>query len=360
MQYCVHHLNDFSGSPLILRERLNTIAAAGPPVLITNFGSGFLSDWNGPVVRIGYTKHDNAVLRFFSLSLWYLRAALYLLRSIGPGDRLILSTLISSPLLMVLLAKRQVKAQVFVNEVLFRVPVWRAIGLRLMNRADVEKIYLSRFVQDSWRFSGPARIVYPKLRQAFIDMDPDTSSEQPVNPHALRFVLVCSQTDAKGYRLFIDIARHFEAADSAHTFALYLSGSSARFAKQYPVHAIPASLTVVFNETSPEIFLGHDVFLGLTNPAEWVETFGQTFAEAMLAGNITVVPPVGAQLEYVQDGSNGFVFTDYSLDGILHQIERIRQHPAIGELKRISRQSMLDFISDQEPYRPLSSCSQPI
>lgn len=351
MRYCVHHLNDFSGSPLILRERMDAMIAHGAVTLITNQGNGFLSDWTGPVVRFRYTKHDSGILRFWSLSLWYMKVAFYLARWLKPSDTLVLSTLISSPLLLVRCLRHSIEAEVFVNEVLFRVPIWRWIGIKVMNSPGVKKIYLSQFVRDRWRFSGPSRVVYPSLRKALFELAIAREGQAVVNVNNLRFFLVCSQIDAKGYRLFIDIARHFDRQGLRHAFALYLSGSKERFASDYPQDTLPNNLSVFFNETSVEIFFGHDIFLGLTNPSEWIETFGQTFAEAMLAGNITIVPPVGAQLEYLHDEENGFLFSEYSLRGLLSQIERIQALPDLSALKAHSQKSMLAFLGAQEPYR---------
>ena len=99
MRYCLQHLNDLSGSPLILRERLDAMPADEPVTLITNQTQGFLSGWTGPTVRFRYVKHDGRVLRFLSLTAWYLKAGAWLLWHLKPGDSLTASTLISSPLL---------------------------------------------------------------------------------------------------------------------------------------------------------------------------------------------------------------------------------------------------------------------
>lgn len=350
MRYCIHHLNDFSGSPLILRERMESIAAQGPVTLITNGGTGFLSTWDGPVVRFDYTKYENKILRFVSLSVWYCRVVSYLARHLKSGDILILSTLISSPLLLVFFLKRGIKAEVFVNEIFFRVPVWRSVGLMAMGNDAIYKTYLSKFVRDTWQFSGPCRIVYPKLREPLMSLASGQRGLEVPNIDRLRFFLVCSQIDAKGYRLFIKIAEHFERMGEDHAFALYLSGSQEHFASDYPLGTLPKNLSIHFNQTSPEIFFGHDIFLGLTDPSQWIETFGQTFAEAMIAGNIAVVPPLGAQLEYVEDGDNGFLFQEYSLQGILTEIDRICSLPDLLTVRVRARDSIMKFLQSHQVY----------
>lgn len=344
-EYWVHHLNDLSGSPLILMELLRKKTNKNEVTLITNQGVGFLSPWNGSKVVISYTKYNRKILRFISLSIWYIKTAYFLLLKLRPGDHLVLSTLISSPLLIIQKLRSDISAEIRVNEVSFRVPLWRSVGLSLLNSEIVKKVYLSCFVRNSWRFAGPEQIEYPSLRFEFIQLSDSVSKIAAKDVGRLRFFLVCSYIEAKGYRLFIAIARHFERVNSNHQFCLYLSGDQEKFQNEFGAPGLPENFRVEFNNSSPEIFCGHDVFLGLTNPEMWVETFGQTFAEAMLMGNIVIVPPVGAQLEYVVDGENGLVFQDYSLDGVLAQIERLVKHPNPLEIANNAKTSMLKFFN---------------
>ncbi|OYU15653.1 MAG: hypothetical protein CFE37_04845 [Alphaproteobacteria bacterium PA4] len=352
MHYCIQHLNDLSGSPLILRERLDAMAAAGPVTLITNQTDGFLSSWQGPTVRFRYVKHDGRLRRFLSLSIWYLNVAVYLLRHLAAGDRVTISTLISSPLLAIVRFYRDVRAEILINEIFFRVPIWRALGLAMVRSDRVHKIYLSRFVEERWGFGAPSEIVYPGLRRDLIALSDAMATPPRKDRDRLNFFLVGSQIEAKGYRLFIDIARHYAAVGAAHRFQLYLSGNSARFAADYPAARLPANLTVRFNDSSPEIFADKDVFLGLTNPDLWLETFGQTFAEAMMMANIVVVPDKGAQCEYIVDGVSGFMFKDYSVAGIVAQIDAIRAHADLDALALAARQAIRGFYGLARPASP--------
>jgi glycosyltransferase involved in cell wall biosynthesis len=343
MHYYVQHLNDLSGSPLILRGRLDTRRADEPAMLITNQTEGFLSGWPGPTVRYRYTKHEGRARRFVSLSAWYLKVARYLLRNLRAGDRLTVSTLVGSPVLAVIMLRTNIRAELLVNEIFFRVPLWRSLGLRMARSTRVHKVYLSRFVADTWAFGQPSEIVYPTLRKDLIALSDTIGVPQRKDRDALKFFLVGSQIEAKGYRLFIGLARHYAATGARHSFALYLSGSPARFGSDYPDGSLPANLSVRFNDSSPAIFAGKDVFLGLTSKALWLETFGQTFAEAMMMGNIVVVPDEGAQLEYISDGISGFLFATHSVDGVVRQIERIRAQPDLDHLAAASRAAIRAF-----------------
>lgn len=342
MKYYIHHLNDLSGSPLILRERLNAIHFRADTTLVTNHTEGFLSSWSGLTVRFNYVKHPNVILRFLSLTTWYVRVAFYLLLNLRSGDELIISTMISSPLLFVIICRQGISAEIMVNEIYFRVPLWRMLGLYMARSPKVQKIYLSRFVEVNWSFGQPSRIVYPLLRQELIQLS-DMTPVRPKNRNRLKFFMVCSQIEAKGYRLFIDVAKHFASQGAQHTFHLYLSGGSGQFEYDYPASSLPPNIHVIFNDPSPNIFLHKDIFLGLTNPTLWLETFGLTFAEAMMMSNIVVVPNKGAHLEYIEDGLTGFLFQIYSVAGIVAQIERVLSHNNLEILAQKSRQSIRRF-----------------
>jgi glycosyltransferase involved in cell wall biosynthesis len=277
------------------------------------------------------------------LSIWYLKVVAYLLRHLAAGDRLTVSTLISSPLLAVILFRRDIRAEILINEIFFRVPIWRSLGLWMVRSTRVHKIYLSRFVEDRWAFGSPSEIVYPTLRHDLIALSDAVGPSSPKDRDRLKFFLVGSQIEAKGYRLFIEIARHYASVGAGHSFQLYLSGSSARFSVDYPDASLPVNLTVHFNDSSPGIFAGKDVFLGLTNPDLWLETFGQTFAEAMMMGNIVVVPDKGAQREYIVDCVSGFMFKDYSVAGIVAQIDIIMEHAELDALAAAARHAIRSF-----------------
>lgn len=343
MQFWVHHLNDMSGSPLILAEKLKGLPKNSNVTLITNQSDGFLSEWNGSKVTIPYTKHSGKILRFLSLTRWYFASFVYLLAKTRKGDTLVLSTLISSPLIALRFFVSLKVVRISVNEVFFRVPIWRALGLFLVRSNAVEKIYLSHYVKDAWDFGGDFKIEYPKLRESLIELAANRNRKEKINPDALSFFLVGSYIEAKGYRLFIELARHFETFGKDHTFSLYLSGSNEKFDLEFSSGSLPKNLEVIFNNSSPKIFDEHDVFLGLTNVDLWIETFGQTFAEAMMMENIVILPHIGAQLEYVEDGKNAFLFTDYSLSEILVQIERVVKLEDHNDFAKKTRRSIIDF-----------------
>ena len=65
--------------------------------------------------------------------------------------------------------------------------------------------------------------------------------------------------------------------------------------------------------------------------------------EAMMMGNIVIVPDKGAQLEYVEDGMSGFLFREHSVAGVLVAIQNILDHEDLDRLAIESRHRIRKF-----------------
>src|SRR4051812_48801243 len=63
---CVHLLNDFSGSPLVLSMVIKGLLKSGNEVeLITSGGEGFLSNLDVKYNYVNYSFHNNKWIRLF-------------------------------------------------------------------------------------------------------------------------------------------------------------------------------------------------------------------------------------------------------------------------------------------------------
>ncbi len=348
--YYVHHLNDYSGSPSILYNRVAKNASKNT-ILVTNFDNGFLSDFHGRVVRFPYVKHDNLALRMISLTAWYLLVFGYLLYSLRKGDKLYISTLVSSPLLLSGIIRNGIEIILAVNEIKFGIPAWSLMGLALANNRQVKKEYLSTYVKEYWNFKGPSTVCYPLLRPRFYQLVKEAPRHDlKIDPRSLNIYTVSSQAAGKGFDLFIEIARKAHSIGLVYKFTLYISGSPTSFYHRFDKNTLPSNLSIFFNVTDELICWRHDIFLGLTDPSIWVETFGLTFAEAMIASNLVFVPHIGAHLEYVKDGVNGFLIKDRSPLAIINELDRVVSDCNIEDIRANACSSILELSSGVQDY----------
>jgi hypothetical protein len=343
ISYYVHHLNDFSGSPSILNDRV-ICSEADIKIVITNQSLGFLSGEGYLKVVFSYKKHTLYFLRMLSLTSWYFKVFLYLLLVVKRGDSIHFSTLIASPLLLVGKLKKGVQLELAINEVKFQIPMWSFLGLCLANSPVVTKIYLSRYVSNYWRLKGPSRVCYPRLRPIFYEYAVNFKRKDlQIDKSSFDVFTVCSQAPGKGYSMFIEIARLCYSLGLNHIFTLYLSGSRRAFAEKYKTSSLPGNLVVLFDVNDASIFWNHQIFLGLTDPLLWKETFGLTFAEAMISENLVILPSEGAHLEYLQEGVNGFSTQKYDASVILRQLNAIIELRDIVRIRQQARQTILDL-----------------
>lgn len=349
--YYIHHLNDYSGSPSILYNRIRNTTNKST-ILVTNHDTGFLSKFQGAIVCFPYVKHENLALRMISLSFWYVFVFVYLLISLRKGDKLYVNTLVSSPLLLAGIIRNNIDMSIAVNEVKYSIPFWSFFGLSLARKRQVKKEYLSNYVKDFWNFEGPAAVSYPLLRTEFYKMaEKIPKHDLNLDPTSLNIYTVSSQAAGKGFDLFIQIAEKAISLDLGHKFTMYLSGSSESFYKRFDKDMLPSNLHIWFNITDITIFWRHEIFLGLTDPTIWVETFGLAFAEAMIASNLVFVPFVGAQLEYVKDGINGFVIKDRDPLAILNNIDRILSDFNIKDIRAKACSTIVELAAGRQDIK---------
>lgn len=252
---------------------------------------------------------------------------MYLLVNVKKGDVIVASTVINWP--VVALLKNRAECQIFLNEIRYNIPLLRHVVRKALSNRKIEKIYLSKFVENHWALSGPHKVQYPRLRKEIVEA---AKLFRPASLDKLTCIgLVGSFIPAKGYEMFIELSRLDVL--KRYQFRLCLSGDESRFRSFFPRASLPDNLTVIFNQTGPEVFSGIDIFLGLTDPAKWVETFGMTFAEAMLFRAIPVVPQIGAQTEYIHHGVNGFYFCEYEKESILEIIYQIENLKNVGRFR---------------------------
>lgn len=343
MEYWVHHLNDYSGSPLVMAQRMNSKSLIDHITLVTNSGNGFLSGWTGPKVELPYQKSHNRFVRFIRLSYWYLACIWYLWKHVHHGDKIVISTIINTPVLLIRCFVGGLNAEIHIHEVYFRVPLWNSLGLRLANHKDVHTIYNSRFSMDFWSFKGSGEVAYPRLRN-FFNQQAVINTVPNFDMNRLKIFTVLSLIPYKGYRLFLELATSCLRLRPGYEFTLYVAGIPAEFYAEYPIHKLPPNLKLHFNNTDPEIYLDQHIFLGLTNPSILLEAFGQTIAEAMCTGNIVIASGQGGYLEFMENEHNAILLEEYSVQGILRAIDSLDLTRAIA-ISQKAKQRMCEFYS---------------
>lgn len=331
MHVFVHLLNDFSGSPRILNDKIRVYRELGESCfVITNSPDGFISLEEGAHQLVSYAKHRNRIIWAFKLLAWYPRAALAILAVLRRGDTLHCNTLLTAPLLA---AGRLRRAQCVshVMETRIKPPLFKAL-LRSSVRMFADRVvYLSRYVAAEEAFPGTrikVTTTYPAVDRAIFSAGlAHRSAPGPVEP-GFRVGLICSLVWYKGVREFVSLAR--AVSDESMSFILVLNGTRDALARMLNGEALPANLEVHTNVRDVSALLARmHVLLSLTNRTGWVETFGLTLVEAMAFGKPVIAPNVGAPVEFVVPGENGYLVDESDLSSVLVVLRRLAGDPQL-------------------------------
>lgn len=102
-----------------------------------------------------------------------------------------------------------------------------------------------------------------------------------------------------------------------------------------------------------EFYNEASLVLNLSNPDEFIETFGLTALEAMRDALPVIVPPAGGIAEMVNDGENGYKIDCRDTDRLVKTIRIILEDKALYEnlsanalsySEKFSRKEMIDRI----------------
>lgn len=165
-------------------------------------------------------------------------------------------------------------------------------------------------------------------------------------------LMLSSLKKYKGIIEFTKLANKMQHYD----FVLVINDNKNNIQKFFDKYGITASKNLtIFSQTINVIqfYEKASLLLNLTDPNEFIETFGLTAIEAMTAGLPVIVPEVGGIAELVEDGKNGFKTNVHNLEKIMNQIDYILSSHDIYESfsktsKKISQgysyQSMINKI----------------
>lgn len=301
----IHLLNDWSGSPLVFRQALETLGQAGHAIHLftaTPGGSGFLSDLSGVAVEpLPYRWSPNKLLTLLN----YLRVQAYLfgklLLSLRSTDRVYINTLLPFGA-AVAGWLRGCSVTYHVHEVSLRPQLLRNWLRFVADHTAEQVLFVSDYTKEQTALRRPAcHRLYNALPDTFLQRAAALSVPNVTSPFTA--LMLCSNKAYKGTHTFIDCARRLPHI----RFWLVLNSSPIEVDAFGREQALPPNCTVfpAQTDTLPFYEQAH-VVLNLSHPDAWIETFGMTILEAMACGRPVITPTVGGICELIENGKQGF------------------------------------------------------
>lgn len=358
MHIFIHLLNDFSGSPRIINEKIGCYRQLGVDCFVITGGTGgFIRTDNVPHHIVSYEKQANMLIWILLLIWWHVRTFILVLRLAGETDVVHCNTMLTAPHLLA----AKLKGATAVSHIM-ETRVSPALHKRLMTdfvrRFADRLIYLSVYVESTLRddiHGVPFRITYPCV-------DPEilrNAMQQPAkakNGESFTIGLICSLIWFKGYREFIRLA----ALCPNYRFVLVLNGTSEAFYREFKAENLPPNLVMHFSLKDVSVALAEmDILLSLTQRTGWVETFGLTLIEALTFGVPVIAPNIGAPTEFIQHGTNGYLVDETNMEALGVVLKGMHADPAkLAQMseaarataKRFTPAKFLDAVRDEMEF----------
>ena len=342
----VHLLNDFSGSPRVLRDVIEISVKNDRVVLFHGSrGRGVLTGLNVPIVNFFYNRSRFKIVTLIN----------YLVSQFSLFIRLSRCNLISKD------------AIIYVNTLLpFAAIIWaKANGHRVIVHAHEISIspkilrlflsYVARTCADKILYVSNDHRLRLDISHSNDSIVPNTISEemalsaskatyQPRRSGYFDILMLSSFKDYKGINEYISLVDCFSKIETIR-FTLVLSGPE----RDIDIFKLKNSkfnnLRIFTNVKDPSIFYEEcDVLLNLSKPTQWVETFGLTILEAMSFGVPVIVPTVGGPTELVTDGCEGFLVDSRDFECLKDRIMKIFSSPSLAmHLSKLALSRSKDF-----------------
>lgn len=337
----VHLLNDFSGSPKVLKQLLKGWVHNNMDVhLFTSAKKeGFLSTISG--VNYSYFWYKLAINPYLRLIfLVYSQIVLFLkvLFFLKKNDILYINTVL--PFGAALAGKvRGVRVIYHIHETSMKPPILKRFLFGIVQLTAQDVVYVSQYVMKVENINVKNKyLLYNALEEDYFNT---AANYNKLVSKKRNVLMICSLKIYKGVLEFVTLAQ----LNNHLKFRLVVNASQQEIDDFFKNVTLSNNLEIfpVQKDTHP-FYQWADLVLNLSHPDLWVETFGLTAIEAMAYKRPVIVPPVGGIAELVEDGVNGFKINPHDTKELSLKINQIFDDPLLYfDLKNNAYAKALEF-----------------
>lgn len=326
-----HLLNNYTGSPLILRNIIEIALQEGYEVdVYTSSGKGFLSDIDGVnYFNNFYRRSGYRSLTFFSFFFSQFFLILPLLFKYRKADTIFyVNTILPFVNILVgrLLGHRVIT---HVHEYEIQPKSLNNFLFGIVRKYSSDIVAVSEFLKSNpFLRNRDVEVIYNCVSSSFeekaiVKMAPNLK---------FNLLMLASLRPYKGIMEFLELSKRLPDL----SFTLVVSESEKEVKDFLTRNPIPKNfqLHAVQKDVHP-FYQNADLILNLTKPRETIETFGMTVLEGMYYGLPAIVPPIGGITELVVHGKNGFQYSCENLNEIETTIQFLANNPR--EWQRINK-----------------------
>jgi glycosyltransferase involved in cell wall biosynthesis len=318
-----HLYNDYSGSPRILRDAIETSLTLTSNIhVITSGHQGFLDKVAAPRSRLLYAKGNH---RYTTLA-GYLVSQVHLLllvayrilvaRAYGRSPTVIVNTLlpfgaaISAWLL-------RVQVIYYLHESSISPPSLKLLLRTIAASTSQHAIFVSRWLMAAESLDGPKQhLLYNGLGVEFF---PQPEIDRSRKFRERRVLFAGSLKAYKGIDHFVELASRLPELN----FIAALNCQEDQLSAYFGQRTLPSNLRILARPKNlRQLFIDSFCVVNLSIPDQCIETFGLSLLEGMICGTPVVAPPIGGPLEFV-DTSCGLLADSRDTEVIVQFLTKI-------------------------------------
>lgn len=340
---CIHLLNDYSGSPLVLSQVVNSLTESGIEVdVITNKSSnGFLN--NLPKVSYQYFDYQwspsklitlfrllvSQFILFFKILKYFNKDVVIYINTVLPFGAALAGKLIGKKVLY------------HIHETSVKPAILKKFLITIVRMTGDKIIYVSEYLRNKEEIKEKKSVtIYNSLSSTFLD---DIKLKNTEKREVKNILMLCSLKAYKGVNEFVQLAEMLPEFQ----FTLVVNSSRTSIDDYFNGKRLPLNLTIHSTQTNVHPFYREaDLVLNLSHTDAWIETFGMTILEAMSYEIPVIVPPVGGIAELVIDGFNGYKIDSKDVVAIKKRIQLIFENKGLYQyLSSNAKKKSTDFSS---------------
>jgi len=318
-----HLLNNYTGSPLVLKNILEVVLEEGYEVdIYSSSGKGFLSEIAGVNYFHNYYRRSrHRSLTFFTFFLSQFLLSLHILFKYRKSNALFYVNTVL-PFGAILIGKiLGIRVITHVHEYEVSPRALNNFLFTIVSRYSSEIVTVSEFLKGNPFFhKREVNVIYNCVSRSFEEKAVEKS--QPNSQFNL--LMLASLRPYKGIMEFLALSNMLPG----YTFTLVVSENQSEVDAFTAKNSIPSNFRIHAVQMNVHPFYKNaDLVLNLTRSKETVETFGMTILEGMYYGLPAIVPTIGGITELVEDGVNGFLINSCNLQKIKQTILHLANHP---------------------------------
>lgn len=321
----VHLLNNYTGSPQVLRNFLLSRDELYDVSILTSKTDGCLSNIHG--VKYYWNSYkwiSNRFLLSILLILSHIKQFFFIL--FGPKyDCIYINTILPFGAAVAAHIRRE-RIIYHIHEFYEKPGIMQKVCINIAENCADEVIFVSEYLEECYKhkFKCPVCVVHNSVSLEFQDAAKQIifQDEYLINKFNNKLiVLPCGMKKYKGVFLFIELAKMCPN----YNFLLVTSNTETETVKFLKAIELPNNLKFKYQEKNMgAIYRNASLVLNLSIPhgrIKWIETFGMTLIEAFEYLTPVIAPCYGGPLEVVSDGFDGYLVEPENISLVKEKID---------------------------------------